>query len=94
MIKPIHIHNDIAYEIIRVMPIDRFFDTEQRVIKDNVKLFRDWLGCDHVLQNSTQFLFCNTIPDIDWEDVPDPSNTETHKQERRETHIEKGKEAP
>jgi hypothetical protein len=53
MIKPIHIHNDTAYEIIRVKPMDRFFDKEQRVIKENVKLYRDWLGCDHVLQNAT-----------------------------------------
>jgi hypothetical protein len=78
MIKPIHIHNDTAYEIIRVKQIDRFFDKEQRVIKDNVKLYRDWLRCDHVLQNATQFLFCNTIQDVSWEDVVEPETEESH----------------
>jgi hypothetical protein len=78
MIKPIHIHNDTAYEIILVKQMDRFFDKEQRVIKDNVKLYRDWLGCDHVLQNATQFLFCNTIQDVSWEDVVEPETEESH----------------
>ena len=78
MIKPIHIHNGSAYEIIRVKQMDRFFDKEQRVIKDNVKLYRDWLGCDHVLQNATQFLFCNTIQDVSWEDVVEPETEESH----------------
>ena len=76
MIKPIHIHNDTAYEIVRVKPMDRFFDKEQRVIKENVKLYRDWLGCDHVLQNATQFLFCNTIPEVTWEDVEEEQKDE------------------
>jgi hypothetical protein len=76
--KSIHIHNDKAYEIIRAKPIDRFFDKEQRVIKDNVKLYRDWLGCDHVLQTSTQFLFCNTIQDVEWEDVIEPETDDDH----------------
>lgn len=78
MIRPIHIHNDIAYEIIQVKSTDRFFDKEQQVIKDNVKLYRDWLGCDHVLQTATQFLFCNTIPDVNWEDVSELETDNTH----------------
>ena len=78
MIRPIHIHNDTAYEIIRVKSTDRFFDKDQRVIKDNVKLYRVWLGCDHVLQTATQFLFCNTIPDVNWEDVSELETDDAH----------------
>ncbi len=78
MIYPIQIHNGIAYEIIRVKPISHFFDSNQVIIKDNVKTYRDWLGCDHVLQNSTQFLFCNTIQDVEWEDIVESEPTDDH----------------
>ncbi len=32
---------------------------------DIVKEFRDYIGADHVLQNQSHFLFCETIQDAE-----------------------------
>jgi hypothetical protein len=34
-----------------------------------VQMYMKWLGADHVLKTQTHFLFCETIPDIDFEIV-------------------------
>jgi hypothetical protein len=37
---------------------------------EQVKLYRDWCGADHVLRDQTHFIFCQTIEDIEWEELP------------------------
>ena len=32
-------------------------------------MYMNWLRCDHVLNNQTHFMFCETIPDVDFEIV-------------------------
>ena len=68
--KPIYKHGESAYIIIRTLPIDRFFqkDNEQPDM-DKVKIFRDWCGADHVLRDNTHFMFCETIQDVEWEEL-------------------------
>jgi hypothetical protein len=31
--------------------------------------WKEFLGADHVLRTSTHFLYCETIPDVEWEEV-------------------------
>jgi hypothetical protein len=52
-------HNDILYKIIREIPSHNFENM------DIVKEFRDYIGADHVLQNQSHFLFCETIQDAE-----------------------------
>jgi hypothetical protein len=60
-------HGDNAYLLIRQLPIEKFGKEEPNM--EHVKVFRDWVKADHVLRTQTHFLFCETITDVEWEDV-------------------------
>jgi hypothetical protein len=64
----IQVHNDVAYKILRTQFISHFAPRlDEQPNMEYVQLYRDWVGADHVLRNSTHFLFCETIPDVDFE---------------------------
>ena len=68
--KSVYHHGGSAYVILRALPIDRFFKKNiEQPDMDKVKMFRDWCGADHVLRDNTHFMFCETIKDIEWEDL-------------------------
>lgn len=64
----ITVHNDTAYRIIQNKMISHFAPKlDEQPNMEYVQLYRDWLGADHVLRTPTHFLFCETIPDVDFE---------------------------
>jgi hypothetical protein len=64
----IQVHNDVAYKILRTQFISHFAPRlDEQPNMEYVQIYRDWVGADHVLRNSTHFLFCETIPDVDFE---------------------------
>ena len=66
----IYIHNDSAYQIKRQIPIYMFSNKDTDIIDMvEVKRFRDWIKCDHVLKSDSHFIFCHTIPDIEYTDL-------------------------
>lgn len=67
--KQLYIHNDKAYIVLRRVSIGKFGIDQHPENMERVKVFRDWVGADHVLRDQTHFLFCETIQDIEWEDL-------------------------
>jgi hypothetical protein len=67
--KEIYTHGGKAYIILRRIPIDRFNISENLLNMDKVKIFRDWCGADHVLRDNTHFMFCESIEDVEWEEL-------------------------
>lgn len=68
--KSIYMHGDNAYVIISQKPITYFAKTCDAVPNmEYVQLYMKWLRCDHVLNNQTHFMFCETIPNVDFEIV-------------------------
>mgnify|MGYP003657440920 CR=1 FL=1 len=68
MLASIMIHNDAAYHVLRQKLIHHFaerVDTEPR--REYIEMFQYWCGADIVIQSATHFLFCKTIPDINFE---------------------------
>ena len=66
--KEIRVHNNKAFLILRTVPIEKFEDGNV-LNKDKVKVFRDWLGSDHVLRDAHHFIFCETIQDVEYEEI-------------------------
>tara|TARA_R110000751_G_scaffold183585_2_gene290227 strand:+ start:463 stop:702 length:240 start_codon:yes stop_codon:yes gene_type:complete len=66
--KELRIHNNQAYLILRRYPIPKFEDGNV-LNKDKVKAVRDWIGSDHVLRDQQHFLFCETIQDVEFEEL-------------------------
>lgn len=60
-------HGDRAYLLIKQLPIEKF--GKDSTDMEFVKTYRDWVKADHVLRTPTHFLFCETIPDLEWEDL-------------------------
>ena len=55
-------------EKLRKETIEKFEDGNV-LNKDKVKAVRDWLGSDHVLRDAHHFIFCETIQDVDYEEI-------------------------
>ena len=62
--KQIYYHNGVAYKLHRTISRHNFH-VKGTVNMELVQMWRDHLGCDHVLQNQTHFLFCETIPEAE-----------------------------
>ena len=62
-------HNDTYYKILRDMPSHNFKDKKGVVQMEILKAWRDWLGADHVLRVQDSYLMCETIPEIDFEEI-------------------------
>jgi len=60
-------HGENAYIVVSEALISKFGNEEPDM--EYVKAFRDWLKADHVLRTQTHVLFCETIQDVEWEDV-------------------------
>lgn len=54
-------HNNVLYQIIRVVSKDSLKDIN---LKD-LKLIQDLYHCDHTLQTNTEYMFCRTIEDAE-----------------------------
>ena len=59
-------HGEKAYFILRQAPFTKFEDQPNM---EYLKMYRDWVGADHVLKSQTHYLFCETIEDIEYEAV-------------------------
>lgn len=62
-------HNDTYYKILRTMPHHNFMDKKGVIQMELLKAWRDWLGADHVLRVQDSYLMCETIPEIDFEEI-------------------------
>jgi hypothetical protein len=67
--KEIYFHNGKAYIILRRVSAHNVSDRQGNIISELFNAWKEHLGADHVLKNSTHFMYCETIPDIEWEEV-------------------------
>tara|TARA_Y100001972_G_C7569487_1_gene285839 strand:+ start:128 stop:343 length:216 start_codon:yes stop_codon:yes gene_type:complete len=56
--------NDIGY-IVKKEISKHMFTKNNQVRYDWVQMYRDEIGCDHVLQNDNIFFFCETIKEAE-----------------------------
>jgi len=68
MLAQIYYRNGNAYLIKRKIPVHNFEKNEQLDL-DFVKMWRDYLDCDHVLRDQTHFIFVETIQDVNYEEL-------------------------
>jgi hypothetical protein len=53
-------HNDKLYIPVRSIRKESFAQDEKLNLK-NAEIYRNMIGCDHVLQNESHFIFCRTV---------------------------------
>jgi hypothetical protein len=65
---PVYKHGESAYVVLRQKPIHYFAPKlEEQPDMQHVQQYMQWCGADHVLRTQTHFMFCETVPDIDFE---------------------------
>ena len=67
--RPIYMHGDNAYIVLKRKLAEQFNTKRNMPDIEYLKEYRDWIGADHVLRDQTHFIFCETIQDIEWEDL-------------------------
>jgi outer membrane protein assembly factor BamD (BamD/ComL family) len=64
--KSVYRHGDAAYYVVAQKPIQHFAKTfSEQPNMEYVQMYMKWLKCDHVLNNQTHFMFCETIHDAE-----------------------------
>ena len=67
---PLYYHNNEAYQVKRSVLIHHFAPTlDDQPNMEYVQMYRDWIGADHVLRTATHFLFCETVPTVEFETI-------------------------
>jgi len=68
--KQLYTHGGKAYLILKKKPIEAFQEKKSNNIDiEKVKLYRDWMKADHVLRDQTYYMFCETIQDVEFEEI-------------------------
>tara|TARA_R110001592_G_scaffold363228_1_gene681921 strand:+ start:1380 stop:1574 length:195 start_codon:yes stop_codon:yes gene_type:complete len=49
--------------------LKRKFRKERFSDMNHVKEYREWINCNHVLQDNTHYLFVDTVLDIEFEEI-------------------------
>ena len=63
-------NGDELYLILREVEISRLSDKAGQIRGDAFNALKDYLGSDKVLKNQTHFLFCETVQEANWEEIP------------------------
>jgi len=67
--KTLYRHNDKVYVILRRIPQHNIKNKEGKIIPELFHGWKEYLGADHVLQDTTHFMFCETVKDVEWEEA-------------------------
>jgi hypothetical protein len=62
------VSNNKYYQLKRIIKKNHFVDLKE------VNEFKEFLHCNHVLQDSETYMFCDTVDDVEFEMI---ENTET-----------------
>ena len=68
--KQLFKHGDLLYLVNRVMQLHQFHDKTGTFNNEKLKTWKEWLGCDHVLKHNEVYLFVETIPEHEFEELP------------------------
>jgi hypothetical protein len=68
--KQLFKHGELLYLINRIMPLHQFHDKKGVFNNEKMKVWKEWLGCDHVLKHNEMYLFVETLPEHEFEELP------------------------
>jgi len=75
--KQLYLHGGNAYLVLKRTLEQHFHDKQNNPQLEYVQMYRDWLGADHVLRDQTHYIFCETIQDVEFEEINNDSTIQT-----------------
>lgn len=67
MVTKLFRNGEDIYTISRELPIAYLTDKEGKTKTDLFNAWKEFLATDKVFRNQTHYIFCETIPDIEYE---------------------------
>ncbi len=67
--KQLYLHGEKSYIVLRRVLESHFHNKENNPQLEYVQMYRDWVGADHVLRDQTHYIFCETIDDVEFEEI-------------------------
>jgi hypothetical protein len=67
--KQLYIHNEKAYFVLKRVLEQHFNDKQNNPKLEYIQMYRDWIGADHVLRDQSHYIFCETIQDVEFEEI-------------------------
>jgi len=65
MFKQLYYHGEIPYLIIRIIPKHNFTKIKEEKLNDALRLWKENLRADHILQNSQSYLFVEYVDEAE-----------------------------
>jgi len=66
--KQLYFYNDNVYVVLRNIPASNFYNKEE-LNREHLNNWKEYLGADHVLKANDRFLFCETVPEPEWNEI-------------------------
>ncbi len=66
--KKLYFYNGNVYLVLRDIPASNFYNKEE-LNREHLNNWKEYLGADHVLKTNDRFLFCETVPEPEWNEV-------------------------
>jgi len=66
--KGLYFYNDNVYVVLRAIPASNFYNKEE-LNREHLNNWKEYLGADHILKVDNRFLFCETVPEPEWNEV-------------------------
>ena len=67
-------HGGKAYQVLRTIPLHQFLRKDGTIIAEKYNAWKQWLEADHVFKTTTHFVFCETVVDLDFEEISAEEN--------------------
>jgi hypothetical protein len=68
--KRLYFYNGNAYVILRAVSVSNFYKKEE-LNREFLNEWKEYLEAEHILKTDTHFLFCEIIPEPEWNEVID-----------------------
>ena len=69
MNKRFYTHNEKLFLVLKEVHENKVKDKDGSPNLEFLKAWRDWIGADHVLRVSHSYLLCETVQELEFEEV-------------------------
>ena len=69
MNKRFYTHNEKLFLVLKEVHENKVKNKDGSPNLDFLKAWRDWIGADHVLRLANHYLLCETIQDLEYEEI-------------------------
>jgi len=67
--KGLYFYNGNVYLVLRNISASYFFNKQGELNRELLNAWKEYLNADHILKVDNRFLFCETVPEPEWNEV-------------------------